>query len=155
MTGFEEAYYRAFALVNAGRNEEAIAAYKALEARDPRAPMVRYQLGRTLRRTKQYDQAQKELQEALRLAPDLAEAAFDIALVREDQGDAAGAETWIRKALAINAAYPEAHAALARLRFRAGDRDGARAEMQRAVALAPTDPMYRKALESLGAGAPR
>jgi tetratricopeptide (TPR) repeat protein len=149
MPGFEESYYRAFALVNSGDDQAAIRAFRALSARDPAAPVVRYQLGRELRKTKQYEAALGELTRALALAPDFSEAAFELGVLREDLGDAAGAEDWYRRAIAINPAYPEAHAALARRRFQAGDPSGAREAMARAMALAPSDPVYREAMRSL------
>ena len=149
MRGYEEAYYRAFLLLSEGKIDDAIRAYRALLARDPNAPLVHHQLGRAFSRSKQYDAAEKEFREALRLAPDLAEAAYDIAAVRETLGDSAGAEQWFRAAIALNAIYPEAHAALARRLFAKGDLVGARSEIERAVALAPTDPAYKEALRGL------
>jgi len=149
MRGYEEAYYRAFLLLSEGKIDDAIRAYRALLARDPNAPLVHHQLGRAFSRSKQYDAAEKEFREALRLAPDLAEAAYDIGAVREAMGDSAGAEQWFRAALALNAIYPEAHAALARRLFAKGDLVGARSEIERAVALAPADPAYKEALQGL------
>ena len=139
MRGFEEAYYRAFALLNAGRIEEAIGAYRAMLARDPDAPLVHHQLGRALRKAKQYPEAERQFREALRLAPDLAEAALDIGAVRRRSPTRRGPKRY-RRALALNPAFPEAHAALARLRRSAGDLEGARAELRAALALAPSDP---------------
>ncbi len=148
MRGFEEAYYRAFALLNAGRIEEAIGAYRAMLARDPDAPLVHHQLGRALRKAKQYPEAERQFREALRLAPDLAEAALDIGAVREALSDAAGAEAWYRRALALNPPsrkpMPRSPACAVRRRSRGRPR-GLRA----ALALAPSDPLYRQALASL------
>ena len=153
MPGFEEAYYRAFALLNAGRVEEAIAASRALVSRDPQAPLVHLQLGRALRKGKYFGDAEIEFAKALSLSPSLAEAAFDLGAVLEARSDLAGAEAWYRKAVAINPAYPEAHVGIARLRRAAGDVSGARAEIMAAIELAPSDELYKQLLASLDAGA--
>src|SRR5262249_1693888 len=96
-----------------------------------------------------------EFREALRLAPDLAEAAYDLGAIAERRPDFPAAETWFRKAIAIDPSYHEAHAALARRRYAAGAKAGAMAALRAALPASPGNPVSTKALAALPGASPR
>ena len=149
MRGYEEAYYKAVALLNGGRAREALEDLQRLLGRDPDAPFIHLKLARAYYILGRYDESEAALTRALALAPAMAEAAYDMGAGREARKDFEGATGWFRRAVAINPAYPEARAALARRLFAKGDLAGAEEQMRAAVALSPSDATLRRALEDL------
>lgn len=143
------------ALAASGRVNEAIARCRKFPFGSANAGLVHQELGLLLFGAGRLEEAEPEFREALRLTPDLAEAAYNLGAIAERKPDFAAAETWFRKAVAIDPSYHEAHAAIAKRRYAAGDMAGAAAELRAALAASPGNPVYTQALADLTGAAPR
>lgn len=91
----------------------------------------------------------EELELALRLNPELGEAWYYLAVVRDHGGDQAAALTAIRKAVALRPESAPDFALLGELLRNANDLAGARSAYQRAVSLDPKKARYHFSLGSL------
>lgn len=83
-----------------GDYESAIARYRAVMAAENPGACLHRDLGRALGKAGRLDEAEAELREALRPIPAHPRTHFEIALVLEARGDAAGAVEHLRTALA-------------------------------------------------------
>jgi Flp pilus assembly protein TadD len=88
----------------------------------------------------QLESAQKELQEAIRLDPSLAEAHYTLGITYWQSGDFAATIREMKAALAVRADYAEAHYMLGIVLKQTGDLDGALAQLKEAIHLDPTTP---------------
>ena len=82
-----------------GDYQSAIAQYRAVMAMENPGPGLHRDLGRALRKAGRLDEAEAELREALRPIPAHPRTHFEIALVLEARGDAAGAVGHLKMAL--------------------------------------------------------
>jgi tetratricopeptide (TPR) repeat protein len=122
-------------------NELAIENYKkAIEfdkgARHP-SPWPYLNLAITLQSLNNYDEAEKDLREALRIDPEFKQAHFQLGIAMEQEGRLQEAITELREASQIDAKYPEPHMAMARILHKLGQEDAARAEVQAYLKLHP------------------
>jgi protein O-GlcNAc transferase len=84
--------------------------------------------------------AQKELQEAIRLDPSLAEAHYTLGITNWQLGDFAAAIREMKAAIAIRAEYAEAHYMLGIVLKQSGELDAALSELKEAIRLDPSTP---------------
>ena len=94
-------------------------------------------LGECYLEMKRYDEARRNLEEALALRRDLANAHYDLALVAEARGDAREAAAQYQGELARDAKAYRASFNLAKLLLQSGRRDEALGRLREAVASSP------------------
>ena len=78
---------------------EALSHYEWLAARRPEQPLVKLGLARCRRRLGEFDDARRLLDDLLATAPNDGEALWERGQIELDQGRAAEAEAWLRKAV--------------------------------------------------------
>ncbi len=96
----------------AGRLEEALAAYRALIATHPAQAELRYRAGVALLALRRFDEAAVQLGEAARLEPGQPAAWLSLGLARREMLDAEGAAEAFSKARAIDPAIPQVNGQL-------------------------------------------
>ncbi len=106
----------------------------------PDRPLPRIALGLALNQQKQYATAKETLGEALRLAPEGAEALAALAEAEEGLGELAAAERYARRALDLGGAEAAASLALGMVRMREERYDEARDALARSLAADPGSP---------------
>ncbi len=122
---------------NAGRYEDAVRACEAVIAGKPQSAQARHLCGRALMALHRHAGAERQLQAALELDPDLADAHGDLATIRFEAGDYEAAEKHARDAVAAQPAEARFREVLARVLEATGrDRD-ALAELFAALEFAP------------------
>ena len=123
--GAEDLYESGVNLELAGRNDEALDAYRAALRKDPTLVGARINLGRLLHAASKLKQAESHYRAALEHDPGNALAAFNLGVALEDQGKTDAAIEAYRRTLAIDKDYVDAHFNLSRLLERQGDNRGA------------------------------
>jgi tetratricopeptide (TPR) repeat protein len=117
-----------------GKNQEAIEYYqKAIELnRSDKEPSVwpPLNLGVLLIQTGQWEEAETNLQEAVRVDPGFAQAHYRLGLALEKLNKIEESIASLREAARLDTEYPDPHWALARVLRRAGDREGAQAAVE-------------------------
>jgi tetratricopeptide (TPR) repeat protein len=117
-----------------GKNQEAIENYeKAIELnRHDKEPSAwpPLNLGVLLIQTGQWEEAEKNLQESVRIDPGFAQAHYRLGLALEKLNKIEESIASLREAARLDAEYPDPHWALARLLRRAGDREGAHSAVE-------------------------
>jgi len=104
------------ALTSQGRNAEAaVRAARRACGLDPDSADPRDALAMALYSVGQHEAAMGPAREATRLAPDAAEYVYDLGLIQEASGDAAGARTSFSRAVELEPDFEEAREALRRL----------------------------------------
>ncbi|MDP1673470.1 MAG: tetratricopeptide repeat protein, partial [Burkholderiales bacterium] len=122
---------------NAGRYEDAVRACEAVIAGKPQSAQARHLCGRALMALQRHAEAERQLQAALELDPDLADAHGDLATIRFEGGDYEAAERHARDAVAAQPAEARFREVLARVLEATGrDRD-ALSELFAALEFAP------------------
>lgn len=106
----------AHASLDAGRYQEAIAAYKAVLRRDPRNVDAITHLGVILATAGHHAEALEAFDRALAIDPDYPHALWDKAAVQEARGDYAGALTTLERFARIVRSGPDHEKAQARMR---------------------------------------
>ncbi len=116
----------------------------------PEDPITWRRFGRALRQSGQVDSAIVALERSLELAPDEIRVYSEIAQVLSDRGEYEEAESWIQKALAVNAADAYAYVTwgdiLQAKSFAAADEDGT-VPYEAKIILETAIEKYRRALE--------
>ncbi len=112
ITALGESYFMA------GRVDKSIEQFKALLAIDTSARSYSY-LGLSYRNLGRFDEAKQYFQQGLKLDPHDISCLYNLGLIAEWQGNAAGAETFFNDTLRFNPNYPEALLGLANNRIAA------------------------------------
>jgi len=133
--------------LNGGRPKDALPILDQLVKDDPRNPVFRESLARTLRRQGQLEPAIKLYREAVALSPNDAEAWYNLAVALQEAGHAREGGIAIREALRRDARRPEAHNTLGIAYTDEGNLKAAEAEFREALAI---DPRNARALNNLG-----
>jgi arylsulfatase A-like enzyme/Flp pilus assembly protein TadD len=124
----------AFRANDFARGEELLA---KVRQQDAEIYVVPYMLGEAALRQGKSEEATAQLQEALKLAPDLDEAMTALARALYQQGDAAGARRWLDQALHRNPQNFRAWYELGWLESKVGDKRAAENAYQKALAIQP------------------
>ncbi|HEY2830715.1 MAG TPA: sulfatase-like hydrolase/transferase [Thermoanaerobaculia bacterium] len=140
---FEEATWA----LNGGRPKDAIATFTKLVAADSRNPVFRESLGRALRQTGDDEAAVRLYRESVAIAPNNADAWYNLAVSLQDAGHRDEAGIAIREAIRRDDRRPEAHNALGVALMSEGNASGAEDEFRRAIAL---DARNARAWNNLG-----
>jgi tetratricopeptide (TPR) repeat protein len=135
-----------YALAQAGRAAEAIAAYERALALDPSNPEAHNNLGEALGRLGRLDEAVAHLDEAVRLKPGYAEAYNNLGNAAAVAGDLDAALSHYRRALRLRPGYAQAHNNLAVALTRRGAWDEALRHFDEALRL---DPGYATAQDNV------
>jgi tetratricopeptide (TPR) repeat protein len=101
------------------------------------SPWPYLNLAITLQLLGNFDEAENNLHEALRIDPEFKQAHLQLGLVLEQEGRLEAAIAELGKAARLDASYPEPHMAMARVYHRLGREDLARAEVEAYLKLHP------------------
>lgn len=139
MTTAVAARMEAERLLRAGRTDEAIAAYRHLLSRDPARADDWFNLGWLQKGARDFEGALESYAEALARGISGAEEVHlnRAAILSEHLGDVAGAETELRKAVALNPRFTTAWLNLGNLHEDLGAVDEARSAYEQALAASP------------------
>ncbi|MCU1231727.1 MAG: hypothetical protein JWO97_4611 [Acidobacteria bacterium] len=140
---FEEATWA----LNAGRLDDAIAKFRPAVASDPRNPVFRASLARTLRQKGDLAAAITLYQESVAIRPDDPEAWYNLAVALQEADRMKEAGIAIREAVRRDPLRPEAHNALGITYSAEGDLKSAEAEFLKASQIDPHD---ARAMNNLG-----
>ncbi|MEA2568164.1 MAG: choline-sulfatase [Acidobacteriota bacterium] len=140
---FEEATWA----LNAGRLDEAIAKFRPAVASDPRNPVFRASLARTLRQKGDLAAAITLYQESVAIRPDDPEAWYNLAIALQEADRMKEGGIAIREAVRRDPLRPEAHNALGITYSAEGDLKSAEAEFLKASQIDPHD---ARAMNNLG-----
>jgi hypothetical protein len=130
----------AAALLDEGRYDQAIAAYREIKAKAPALTLVNLQIGNAYVAKKSYTEADAAFQEILKSDPSDSNGLFAMGALREAQGNAAEAKEWYEKAAAVDTTWTRPLMRLAALAAAAGDRSSASRHLTRVVDLDPGSP---------------
>jgi tetratricopeptide (TPR) repeat protein len=130
---------RAMELTQAGRFEEAEAAYKEVLARDPSMVEARYNLGTIYLQRKDYAAAEAELSKVIELSPDTAEAYLGLSRAYGAQGDSARALEVMAQGVEARPDDPRLQFNLGVLYYNAQRTEEAEQALLKAEALDPTN----------------
>ena len=126
---------KGMALTQAGKYDEAIAAFtKGLEL-EPGNPVFHYNRGEAYRRAGRLVEAKADLEAVLELSGEEADLLLALGLVADEDDDFDLAERHYERALVLRSAFPEAWNNLGVVKFRRGDYPAAREAFEKAVAL--------------------
>jgi hypothetical protein len=128
----------AAALLDEGRYDQAIAAYRDIKAKAPALTLVSLQIGNAYLGKKSYIEAEAAFQEILKSDAEDANGLFAMGAVREAQGNTADAQNWYQKASAADDIWTRPLMKLATLAAAAGDRATASRHLTRVIDLDPT-----------------
>ena len=140
---FEEATWA----LNAGRLDDALARFRPIVAGDPRNPVFRASLARSLRQKGDLNAAIVLYQESVALAPSDPEAWYNLAVALQEANRMKESVIAIREAVRLDPRRPEAHNALGITYSEAGDLKSAESEFAKAAEIDPHD---ARALNNLG-----
>jgi tetratricopeptide (TPR) repeat protein len=124
-------------LLDEGRHDQAIAAYRDILARVPVLTLANLQIGNAYLAKKSYAEAETAFQEVLKEDPQDANGLFAMGAVKEAQGNAAEAQTWYQKAAAADVIWTRPLMRLAALATAGGDRAAASRHLSRVIDLDP------------------
>ena len=127
----------AAAMIDEGRYDEAISAYRDLRARVPSLTLVNLQLGNAYLLKKSFPEAEAAFQEALRTNADDANALFAMGRVKEAEGNAAEARDWYQKASTADGYWTRPLMKLAALARDGGDKAAAAKYLAKVIDLDP------------------
>ncbi|HYI97018.1 MAG TPA: tetratricopeptide repeat protein [Bryobacteraceae bacterium] len=136
----------------AGRNEEAIAEYRAALAKKPDLQTVHFAIGNILWRSGQLEEALPELKAELEISPNDPQAHYELGDILLIQGNLDAAIGHYLSCLRFAPETSEAHLALDRIYTSKGQTAEAMQHLRKAAAIAPNDPtphyrlwlLYRK-----------
>jgi protein O-GlcNAc transferase len=133
-----EAFFELAEIAREARQPQAIQQYRRALAADSKHAKAHANLGAMLKDQGQAQEALRHLEEALSLAPELAEAAFNLAMLLVQQRDWSGAAKWLRHYVARYPKDADGHYWLANAVMGLGNAREAREEYQAAVRLETT-----------------
>ncbi len=147
----------AAALLDQGKYEQAIAAYREIKGRAPALTLVSLQIGNAYFAQGAYAEAEAAYQETLKANAEEPNGLFAMGRLREAQGNAADARAWYQKAAAADDSWTKPLMRLAELARAGGDGAAASAYLQQVVTIDPESPdaAQAKALLTGAAPAPR
>jgi len=125
------------ALKQMGRDVDALAAMRKVEALTPNDFEVHFNLGILLDGLGRQDEAEVSYRRALQIKPNYAETHYNLGNTLKGMGRLAEAESCYRRALKIKPDYAEAHTNLGAVLQDLGKLDGAVASYRRALAIKP------------------
>jgi tetratricopeptide (TPR) repeat protein len=136
----------------AGRNEEAVAEYRAALAKKPDLQTVHFAIGNILWRAEQLEEALPELKAELEISPNDPQAHYELGDILLIQGNLDAAISHFLSCLRFAPETSEAHLALDRIYTSKGQIAEAMQHLRKAAAVAPNDPtphyrlwlLYRK-----------
>lgn len=124
-------------LLDEGRYDQAIAAYRDIKLKAPALTLVSLQIGNAYLGKRSYGEAEAAFQEILKSDAEDANGLFAMGVVREAQGNTAEAQNWYQKATAADTVWTRPLMKLAALATAAGDRAAASRHLTRVIALDP------------------
>src|SRR5581483_2571602 len=130
------------ALESQGKGDEAIAEYRKLLAEDPKLPELHFRIARLLleKNPPQTDEAKKELDEELKVAPNNSAAEFALGEIARRDADWPTAIEHFQRAANLDAGFVEAFLALGMSLNAAGRFQEAIAPLERYTKMQPEDP---------------
>ena len=128
----------ASALLDEGRYDQAIAAYRDLRTRVPALTMVNLPLGKAYMAKKSYADAESAFQELLKSNDTDPNGLFAMGTLREAQGNAADARNWYQKASDADALWTRPLMKLATLARASGDNAAAKKYLAKVVDVDPS-----------------
>jgi arylsulfatase A-like enzyme/Flp pilus assembly protein TadD len=147
MTALFRRYEEALWTINAGRARDAIAPLEQLVRDDPSNHVFRETLGRALRQSGDRAHAVALYREAVALAPNDADAWYNLAAALQENGNAAEAEVAVSEAAKRDPDRPELHNLRGVALAERGDLAAAEAEFRKVV---DVDPRNARAWNNLG-----
>jgi TolA-binding protein len=139
----------AAALLDDGKYDQAIGAYRDIKIKTPALTMVNLQLGNAYLAKKAYPDAEAAFQEILKANADDPNGLFAMGTVKEAEGNAADAASWYQKASAADAFWTRPLMKLASLARQGGDKAGATRYLSRVIDVDPGSPDAIQATELL------
>jgi predicted Zn-dependent protease len=130
------------ALESQGKGDEAIAEYRKLLAEDPKLPELHFRIARLLleKNPPQTEEAKRELDEELKVAPNNSAAEFALGEIARRDADWPTAIAHFKRATELDAGFVEAFLALGMSLNAAGRFEEAIQPLQRYVKMQPEDP---------------
>jgi Flp pilus assembly protein TadD len=140
----------ASSLLDDGRYDQAIAAYRDIKVRVPALTMVNLPLGTAYLQKKSYGEAESAFQEILKADGADANGLFAMGTLKEAQGNATEAQGWYQKASASDSMWTRPLMKLAELARASGDKASAVKYLTRVIDLDPSsaDAVKATALKS-------
>ncbi len=135
----------ASSLLDEGRYDQAIGAYRDIKTRVPALTMVNLPLGTAYLGKKSYGDAESAFQEILKADAADANGLFAMGTLREAQGNASEAQSWYQKAAGTDVMWTRPLMKLAALAKAAGDRGTATKYLARVIEI---DPLSADAVEA-------
>jgi TolA-binding protein len=130
----------AAALLDDGKYDQAITAYRDIKTKTPALTLVNLQLGNAYLAKKSYPDAEAAFQEILKANADDANGLFAMGAVKEAEGNATDATSWYQKASTADALWTRPLMKLAALARQGGDKTGAARYLSRVIDLDPGSP---------------
>jgi tetratricopeptide (TPR) repeat protein len=135
----------AAALLDEGRYDQAIAAYREIKAKTPALTMINLQIGKAYLAKKSYGEAEAAFQELLKSDELDPNALFAMGMLKEAQGNAADAQSWYQKAASADTIWTRPLLKLAVLAQTAGDKATALRYVARVIELDAASPDGQRA----------
>ena len=136
----------ASALLDEGRYDQAISAYRDIKTRVPSLTMVNLPLGNAFLAKKSYGEAESAFQELLKNNDTDINGLFAMGTLKEAQGNVADAQTFYQKASSIDVVWTRPLMKLASLARAAGDRVAAARYLKKVIDLDPSSADATQAL---------
>jgi tetratricopeptide (TPR) repeat protein len=136
----------AAALMDDGKYDQAIIAYRDIKTKTPALTLVNLQLGNAYLAKKSYPAAEAAFQEILNANADDANGLFAMGAVKEAEGNATDATGWYQKASTADAFWTRPLMKLAALARQGGDQSGAARYLSKVIELDPGSPDAIQAL---------
>lgn len=127
----------AAALLDEGRYDQALAAYRDIKAKAPALTLVNLQIGNAHLAKKSYAEAEAAFQEILKSDAEDSNGLFAMGALREAQGNMSEAQSWYQKAAVADVVWTRPLMRLAALATAAGDRASASRHLTRVIDLDP------------------
>ena len=139
----------AAALLDEGRYDQALAAYREIKARAPALTLVNLQIGNAHLAKKSYAEAEAAFQEILKSDVEDSNGLFAMGALREAQGNMSEAQSWYQKAALADVVWTRPLMRLAALATAAGDRASASRHLTRVIDLDPSSADAQRAAAML------
>jgi tetratricopeptide (TPR) repeat protein len=136
----------AAALLDEGKYDQAITAYRDIKMKSPALTLANLQLGNAYLAKKSYPEAEAAFQEILKVNADDANGLFAMGTVKEAEGSSADAASWYQKASTADAFWTRPLMKLAALAREGGDKAGAARYLSKVIDIDPGSPDAVQAL---------